>query len=174
MWNYILHFGVEPTGNLNLICPDPAPGQAASAPGLYDPASVSAAFSHVALWSVVAVALFVVLCYQMTRASLGPRFVKQWWLWLAGSSVACAVVAFAVLATAHTTAYPNSCSTNPLPFDAPLPDNLVMLRVVVGLAWGAVAFIVVSLLLTRTLGWVPSAKNGFFHNRGCPLPRVTP
>jgi peptidoglycan biosynthesis protein MviN/MurJ (putative lipid II flippase) len=174
MWNYILHFGVEPTGNLNLICPDPAPGQAAAPPGLYDPASIAAAFDHVALASVIAVLLCVLLCYQLTKASLGPRFVKQWWLWLLGSAAACAVVALVVLKLAHTTAYPGSCSTNPLPFDAPLPEGLVMLRTAIGFVWGPVAFFFMSLVLTRTVGQVPSAKNGFFHNRGCPVPRVTP
>jgi hypothetical protein len=174
MWNYIFHFGTEPMGNLTLICPDPAPGQAIPAPGLYDPASVSAAFDHVAVGSVVAVILFVLLCYSLTRTSLGPRFVKQWWAWLVAAAVACAAVAFAILATAHTTAYPNSCSTNPLPFDAPLPDSIVMLRTAVGFAWGALAFFIVSLVLTQTVGRVPSHKNGFFHNRGCPVPRLMP
>ena len=173
MWNYILHFGVEPTGNLSLICPDPAPGQAVAPPGLYDPNGVSAAFGHVAIASSITVLLCVILCYQMTRAALGPRFVKQWWMWLIASAVACTLVAFVVLTIAHTTAYPGSCSTNPLPFDAPLPQNVVLLRTAVGFAWGMVAFVIFSLIMTRTVGRVPSTGNGFFHNRGCPLPRVT-
>jgi hypothetical protein len=174
MWNYFLHFGVEPMGNLNLVCPAPAPGQAVSPPGLYDPATVAAAFDHVAFASIVAVLLCVGLCYQLTRASLGPRFVKQWWLWLFVSAVVCGIVALILLKTAPTTAYPQSCSTNPTAFAVALPDSLVWIRTFVGLGWGAIAFIVASLILTRTLGYFPSARNGFFHNRGCPWPRVTP
>ena len=63
-----------------------------------------------------------------------------------------------------------SCVTNPNPFPVTLPWSEILERGASGAVWSLLAFVVLSLLLTRTIGWLPQG-GGFFHNRGCPWPR---
>jgi hypothetical protein len=66
-----------------------------------------------------------------------------------------------------------TCETNPLPFAATFPLETALNRSLAGFFWSALAFGVFSFLLTRAAGWHPAA-GGFFHNRGCPWPRINP
>jgi hypothetical protein len=51
--------------------------------------------------------------------------------------------------------------------------GLALNRALAGVFWSAMAFALSSFLLTRAAGWHPAA-GGFFHNRGCPWPRINP
>jgi hypothetical protein len=54
-----------------------------------------------------------------------------------------------------------------------IPASLLMDRMFAGLVWGALAFLLLSLLATRVLG-LSRLAGGFFHYRGCPWPRWNP
>ena len=173
MWKYLLHLWAVPPTTLTLVCPPPAAGQPADPQGFYDYTTIAAAYDRVALVSVILVVLSVVVCYQATQASLGPRFVKRWWITLGSSALVVGVSTWLLLITAGTRALVDSCETNPSAFPIPLPGSMVFERAVAGVLWAALAFLILSLLLTAILGRVAGAKNGFFHNRGCPWPRFT-
>jgi hypothetical protein len=116
----------------------------------------------------------VLACYLTDRRSLSRAFVRRWWVALAVASIIGALVPLAVLYFAvpqHALA--GTCDTNPLPFAAPFPLDVALGRALAGFAWSALAFALLSFLLTRAAGWHP-ASGGFFHNRGCPWPRVNP
>ena len=173
MWKYLLHLWAVPPTTITLVCPPPAAGQPADPQGFYDYATVAVAYDRVALVSLIIVVLGVVACYQATQASLGPRFVKRWWTALGSSALLVLVSTWLLLITAPTRAMAESCSTNPSTFPIELPASLVLERAIAGLVWTALAFVILSLLLTALLGRIAGAKNGFFHNRGCPWPRFT-
>lgn len=175
MWQSLLHLWGGPPPDLQLLsCPAPAAGQQPDPQGFYDMATVSGAFNATAIASAVLVILAVVVCYQVTRASLGSRFVKRWWIGVGIVAVLCFAAAWLILAKYPTAAAAGTCSTDPNPFRVALPGELVFRRAVVGLVWGPLAYIVVSLLLTATVGRFASKNNGFFHSRGCPAPRFIP
>jgi hypothetical protein len=158
-------------GNVSLACPPPAPGDTPDPTGFYDPASVATAY-HAAGWATFGlVVLLVVLCYVWNSTSLGSPFVRRWWTFGVLSVVVSAVVGALVVALWPTRALAGSCETLPTAFLKHLPLGLVLSRGVAGLLWGLVLFPVVSLVLARTVGYLPAAGNGFFHNRGCPYPR---
>jgi hypothetical protein len=113
------------------------------------------------------------MTYFATTGSLSPRFVKRWWIFLAIAAVACFATAAIVLRGYPTHAMLGSCTTNPTGFAKNLPWDRVWLRAVAGLVWGALAFGLLSIVLTRTVGRWHGAK-GLFHFRGCPLPRFLP
>lgn len=174
MWNLIFHLWAGPPTDITLACPPPAEGQSGNPTGFYDTATVSAAFNHVAIASVAIVLALVLVCYLLTQSTTGAGFVKRWWGSLAGAAVFCAVAAFGILSFAPTTARAGSCETNPAPFPIALPPGLITDRALAGLAWGALAFLLMSVLSTLVLGRIASKRNGFFHNRGVPVPRFTP
>lgn len=175
MWQALFHLWARPSTDLPLLsCPAPATGQPPDPQGFYDPNSVSAAFNSTAAVSVVLVIVAVVICYQITRGSLGGRFVKRWWIGMAATAVACFGAGWLVLALFPTTALAGTCSTDPNAFRVALPTAVVIQRAVVGLVWGPAAYALISVLLTSTIGRLPSKNNGFFHSRGCPVPRFLP
>jgi uncharacterized integral membrane protein len=157
--------------NVALSCPPPAPGEPVDPAGFFDPTSVAAAYRAAAAATVVLVILLVVACYLWNTTSVGPRFVRRWWSFGILAVVLAAVTGAAVLALWPAHALAGSCETNPLAFALRLPLALVVNRGLIGLLWGAVLYLLFSILLTRTVGYLPSARNGFFHNRGCPTPR---
>jgi hypothetical protein len=174
MWQFPLHLWSPPPANVPLVCPLPAPGEPADLNGFFDPAPIATAYQ----WTVAVTALLVLAavlaCYLLDRRSLSRSFVRRWWIVLAATSVIGALVPLAMLYLAVPQhALVNSCETNPLPFAATFPLGLALNRALAGLAWSAAAFIIVSFLLTRAAGWHPAA-GGFFHNRGCPWPRINP
>jgi uncharacterized membrane protein len=171
---YLLHLWAVPPTRLSLACPAPPAGQTANPVGYFDDVSVHAAFQLTAAYSIVAVLLVIGICYMATNRSTGPSFDRRWLLFLGISALVCGLGAFGLLSTAHTTAMAQSCETNPEAFAVALPLGLVIARSVAGLLWGALAFVLGSVALTRTAGRAPMMWNGFFHNRGTPWPRLTP
>jgi hypothetical protein len=167
---FLLHLWANPPTDLALMCPAPPPGDPIPPPGFFDPATVSAAYGAAGWASLGAVILLVLCCYLLTRSSLGPGFVKRWWIFLAIAGVVGFLVPLGVLRFWGTRALAGSCVTNPNPFAATLPWSEILDRSVAGLVWAPLAFLIFSLLFTRTAGWLPQS-GGFFHNRGCPWPR---
>jgi hypothetical protein len=173
MENYFLHLWSPPPETLQLTCPAPPPGAAPDPVGFFDPASVQAAYSLAGYVSVGLVVLLVLATYFLTTGSLSPRFVKRWWIFLSAAAVACFAAAFVILRGYPTHAMLGSCTTNPTAFAEQLPMDLVWLRSLAGLVWGALAFGLLSIVLTRTVGRWHGAR-GLFHFRGCPVPRFLP
>jgi hypothetical protein len=163
--------GLAPSDVTLAPCPAPPPDQPVDPFGFYDPASVSSAYMAAGWFTVGLVLLLVVLCYLWRSGSLGPRFVRRWWLTGIAAVVLAAVVGGATIALWPTHALAGSCETLPTAFPRHLPGALALGRAVAGLVWGLVLYPLASLLLTRSIGYLPAAGNGFFHNRGCPLPR---
>jgi hypothetical protein len=157
--------------NLALACPPPAPGETRDPTGFFDPASVSAAFQAAGWVTAGLVVALVVVCYLANSTTVGPRFVRRWWMFGIATVFVAALAGGAVVALWPTHALASSCETLPTAFARHLPLNVVLNRAFAGLLWGAVLYFLVSALLAWTVGLVPSAGNGFFHNRGCPVPR---
>lgn len=173
MWQYLLHLWAPPA-QLGLECPPPAPGEEPDPFGIFDPLAVSTAYQWAAFSAAIAVLLAVLACYLLHRGSLNRRFVRRWWAAMLLAATVGALMPLVMLYLAvpqHALA--GSCSTNPLPFAATYPIWLALNRSLAGFVWCMLAFGVLSFLLTRVAGWHPAA-GGFFHNRGCPWPRVNP
>lgn len=174
MWQSVLHLWASPPDDVALTCPPPLPDQLWDPNGIFDPAPVAAAYQWAALATGVLVLAAVLACYLLDRRSLSRRFVWRWWTVLGAASVAGALVPLAMLflvVPQHARA--GTCDTNPLAFDATFPLDVALNRALAGFVWSALAFVLLSLLLTRAAGWHPAA-GGFFHNRGCPWPRINP
>ncbi|MEJ7811620.1 MAG: hypothetical protein WKG32_14505 [Gemmatimonadaceae bacterium] len=171
MPNYFFHLWAPPPADLALSCPVPAPGEPVDPGGFFDPATVAGAYSAAGWISLAAALLLVVLCYQLTAVSTGPRFTKRFFLFWLVTALTCFTIPVLVLRTWQTHALAGSCETNPEPFLVPLPWSVILNRGFAGLAWGLLAFFLLSLLLTRSAGRFPWA-GGFFHNRGTPWPRL--
>jgi hypothetical protein len=171
MPEFLRYLAGIPPGDVSLLCPPPPPGQTANPSGYFDGASVGAAFTAAGVASAAVALLLVFACYLLTSTSLGPWFVKRWWIFAAITTVLAAVATAVTLLAWPTHAMAGTCETYPLPFAVTLPFGIVMMRALGGLFWGFAAFVVFSLVLTRTAGYMPMSRNGFFHNRGCPLPR---
>ncbi|HEX6749029.1 MAG TPA: hypothetical protein VF092_17150 [Longimicrobium sp.] len=163
--------GLAPDNVALTPCPPPPPGDPIDPGGFYDPSSVSSAYMAAGLATVGLVLLLVVLVYLWNSTALGPRFVRRWW-WTGIAAVLLAgLLGGLVIGLWPTHALAGSCETNPTAFARHLPFRLALNRGVAGLLWGLVLYPVVSLILTRSVGYLPAARNGFFHNRGCPVPR---
>lgn len=173
MLEYLLHLWATPPDNFQLECPAPPPGMDPDPVGFFAPDSVGAAFSWAGYSSLAAVVVLVLITYLATTGSLSPRFVKRWWLFLLVAALACFGIAVAALWLYPTHAMVGSCATNPTAFERQLPWGLIWERAFAGLLWGSLAFTLLSVLLTRLLGNWPWSK-GFFHFRGCPVPRYRP
>ena len=174
MPNYLLHLWATPPEALVLTpCPAPPPGTEGDPAGLFAPESVETAFRLAGYSSLAAAVLVVAIVYLVTSGSLSPRFVRRWWFGLGAAAALSFVIPLLVLSTSGTHALPGSCSTNPTAFLHPLPWSIVMERALAGLVWGFLAFTLLSVVFTRTLGYWPGSK-GFFHFRGCPVPRIRP
>jgi hypothetical protein len=171
---YILHLWSIPPVGLTLACPAAPVGQTTNPTGLFDDAAVHAAFTSAAMWSAVVIAVLIPVCYLATRKASGPKFDRRWLYSMISAGVTCALVSYAVLAFAPTTAAANTCESNPNAFLVSLPSGVVMRRTIAGLVWGLLAFVVGSFLGTRIFGWYPSLRNGFYHSRGTPWPRMSP
>ena len=173
MWDYLLHLWATPPATLALACPPGAPGQTTNPSGVFDERTIRAAYGLVAGESFLIVLAAVLGCYLLTRASTGPRFTRQWLAWWAG---AVAVAGLATWAQLHfapgTTAEVGTCESNPAAFPVALPGAWVFARTMAALAWAALVYPLLSVLLTQTAGRVPGTRNGFFHNRGTPWPRL--
>lgn len=142
--------------------------------GFFDPAPVVAAYQWTALATGLLVLAAVLACYLLDRRSLSRRFVWRWWAVLGAASVAGALVPLVMLyLIVPQQALAGTCETNPLAFIETFPLADALNRALAGFVWSALAFVLLSLLLTRAAGWHPAA-GGFFHNRGCPWPRINP
>jgi len=173
MWNWLLHLWAPPPTGAVVDCPAPLPGDPRDPGGLYNLAELNSLWARIGIVSVVAVLVLLLACYLLPRASLSPRFVMRWWLTLAASAVLCALIPLALGLTADMHARAGSCSTRPAAFPVDLPASLLMDRMFAGLVWGALAFLLLSLLATQVLG-LSRLAGGFFHYRGCPWPRWNP
>ncbi|WP_420128167.1 hypothetical protein [Longimicrobium sp.] len=174
MWQSLLHLWASPPANVKLTCPLPAPGDPPDLNGFFDPAPVNAAYGWTALATGLLVLLAVLACYLLDRRSLSRAFVLRWWLVLAIASVVGALVPLVMLyVVVPQHALVRTCDTFPLAFSETYPVGLALSRALAGLVWSALAFGVFSFVLTRATGWHP-ASGGFFHNRGCPWPRINP
>ena len=173
MWEFVLHLWASPPVNVRLPCPPSAPG-VPLAVGVFDPGPVTSAYQWTALATALLVLLAVLACYLLDRRSLSRAFVQRWWVVLAAVSVLGALVPLAmlyVLVPQHALA--GTCDTNPTQFAMTFPAAIALNRALAGFFWSALAFGTCSFLLTRAVGWHP-ASGGFFHNRGCPWPRINP
>lgn len=161
----------SPSSDLQLTCPAPPAGvTGTNSIGHYDPATLASAYLAASVATIAAVTLVVFICYLWNQTSVGPSFVRRWYLSALVATVFAALLPVALLAAWPTHALANSCETNPNPFAAPLPLSELLTVGVSGALWGVVGFVLLSIILTRTVGRVPQA-GGFFHNRGCPWPR---
>jgi hypothetical protein len=173
MASYFTIPGVAPD-QLQLSCPPAATGQTTNPNGSFDLATVSAAVHASAAALGLALLLLVFWCYSWSRGSLGPKFVRRWWTFTLSSLVVGAAVVWVVLSYWPTTALPNECQSDPTAFRAPLPSDFVMGQTLSAAFFGLLFFMILSVLFTQTIGRIPRLKNGFFHNRGCPVPRFLP
>ena len=159
-----------PPSDLPLTCPPPPPGEPIDPTGFFDPAVLEKAYSTANAAVLALAVLLLVLCYLWTSSSLGPRFVRRWTLFVVGTALAALVAATAIVALWPARALANSCETNPEPFAARVPFWEALQHGMSGTLLAVLAFVVLSLLLTRLAGRYPWT-GGLFHYRGCPWPR---
>ena len=171
--NWLLHLWAHAPLGATVPCPAPREGEPPDPAGLYDALAMAALWNRMAIISALAVLVLVLGCYLLPRTSLGPRFVRNWWFSLGGAALACFLIPLALGLTTEMPVRAGSCSTRPAAFLVDLPTGLLMDRMFAGLVWGVLAFLVLSLLGTQLLGRSRLA-GGFFHYRGCPLPRWNP
>jgi hypothetical protein len=172
-----MHLWAWPPASLTFACPPGIDGQSSGALGFYDPASIQGAYTLASVASLALVLGGVFGCYLLlNRSSLGRRFVIRYWVWWLMVAVVSGLATWGVLATAPITALANTCQSNPAAFAQPLPMTTILNRSLAGAAWAFIAFFLLSWLATRPwlLGGIALPRNGFFHNRGCPVPRLTP
>lgn len=172
MWNYLLHLWAIPPRDLQLQCPPAPDGQPAGPGGFFDDLSVAQAYSVAALASILLVLGVTIACYMVRQKGGGRSFDRRWWTSLAIAAVLSAFGAWLGLTVTPVTALANSCETNRAAFEVALPSARVLERTIAGLVWGVLAFFASSLVLTRTVGYLPGLWNGFYHNRGTPWPRL--
>lgn len=175
MWKWLLHLGtIGDYNSISFTCPPSGSGGAGPTLGFYDGASVASAYDVLALASVIAVLVIVLVTYLGTSKTLGPRFVFRWYWGGAVAAIGCAVLAYTLLSIMPTHAAAGTCPSNLNPFLLRLPASLIMTRAVAGFVWGLLAYVLFSVILTATIGRFAAVRNGFFHNRGCPFPRFVP
>jgi hypothetical protein len=174
MWDYLAHLWATPPVSLALSCPPPAAGQTANPVGQFDDTTVRAAYQLVSVESLALVALTVAFCYMVARTSTGPRFTRRWLVCWVATVLLCAGAAWVQLVNAPTTALAGSCETDPSAFAVTLPFASVVSRSLAAAVWALLVYPLLSVLLTNTVGRVPALGNGFFQNRGCPWPRLSP
>ena len=174
MLNYFVHLWAGPPTDLLLSCPAPTDGQPPDLQGFYDILTVNGAFTRVVLVQSLLVCVLVTVCYSMSRYSTGSAFIKRWWTFLGVNVVLTAIATWVSLRAYQTRALAGSCETNPDAFRIGLPTEMIEQRTIAGAVWSIGAFVILSLILTQVLGRVPTKGNGFFHNRGCPYPRILP
>lgn len=173
MWDYLLNLWATPPSTLALACPPAAPGQTTNPTGVFDERTVRAAYQLVSGESLLLVLALVLGCYLLTRASTGPRFTRQWCIWWAVAIVCTGAATWAQLHFApNTTAELQTCESNPAAFPVALPGAYVFARTAAALVWALIVYPLLSVVLTQTVGRVPGMRNGFFHNRGTPWPRL--
>ncbi|HYH79616.1 MAG TPA: hypothetical protein VEX86_07455 [Longimicrobium sp.] len=171
---WLLHLWAHPPIGAMLVCPEPRTGEVRDPGGLYNAAEIATRWQVMAGVSFAVVIGLLLFCYLVPRASLNRGFVVRWWITWAVSGVLCLIVPLAVGLLSPVHARAGSCSTRPAAFEIPfIPFDLLLPRMVAGLMWGLLAFTIASVLATKLLGkW--SGAGGFFHYRGCPLPRWNP
>ena len=168
---YLWHLWGAPR-EVPLTCPV-IPGTPVDPTGFFDNATVDSALDWTGWVSLASVIVLVVLCYNATRYTTGPWFERRWAKTVVVSAIVAFLIPLIVLLLSKTRAAPGTFETDPSPFQAVLPLDFILLRASAGLLWGPIAFVIVSLILTQTMGrfdW----GGGFFHNRGCPWPRLFP
>jgi hypothetical protein len=173
MWRYLLHLWAIPPVDAHLVCPAPRVGESPDPFGLYDAVQIAGVWRSIALASVAGTLLILLACYLVPRASLSARFVRGWYACLGITMAFCFVVPFVVGTLTPVTARAGSCTTRPAAFPVTIPFDLLFPRMVAGAVWGLLAFVLLSLVITRLLARGPMA-GGFFHYRGCPWPRWNP
>jgi hypothetical protein len=170
---WLLHLWAQPPVGARLECPPPRVGDSYDPGGLYNAAEIAARWQVMAFASIALVVALLLGCYLLPRASLNRGFVVRWWATAGLSGVLCLLVPLAVGMYSPVHARAGSCSTRPAAFEAPIPFDLLLPRMLAGSMWGLLAFAAASLLATWALGrW--SGAGGFFHYRGCPWPRWNP
>lgn len=173
MWQYLLHLWAPPPANVALTCPAPPPGESPDPAGFFDPAGIQAAYDWIAISSVGAVLLLVLLCYLLGSSSLNRGFVRKWYGFWVAACLAGFLIPLVIFFLVPQHALAGTCETNPLPFREYLLFAQMLPRATAGFVWCMVVFPLASLLLTAVAGWHPASR-GFFHNRGCPWPRWNP
>ena len=168
---YLWHLWGAPR-EVSLTCPVIA-GMAEDPTGFFDNATVDAALALTGWVSLAAMVVLVVLCYNATSYTTGPWFERRWAKTIVVSAILAFLIPLVVLLLSKTRAAAGTCETDLSPFLSVLPLDFILLRASVGLLWGPIVFVIASLILTQTVG---RAKwgGGFFHNRGCPWPRLFP
>jgi hypothetical protein len=174
MWKHLIHLWATPPSSLPLNCPPSPDGVTPDPMGFYDYETVAAAFNAAALTSAAIVALAVVICYWFTSTTLGPRFVRRWWITLVLAVLITPLAVATVLYRAPVRALADSCELSPNAFAEVLPFATIFSRSMAGMVWALLAMVALSVLLTATIGRIPHVRNGFFHNRGWPWPRILP
>ena len=155
-------------------CPVAAQGQTTNPLGDYDQSSVSSAVhASAAAWGL-SITMLVVICYNWTKLSMSPRFVVRWWVFLIVGPIIGAASVFLTLSNWHTTAVANACQSDPRPFPIALSSGFIWEQVWAATIYGVLLFILTSVVLTALAGRIAHQNNGFFHNRGCPIPRALP
>jgi hypothetical protein len=168
---YLKHLFATTPVDVSIVCPV-VDGQQ-DPQGFIAQSYVNTAWSLTFWLSLLAVLGLVFACYHLTRMTTGPGFSRRWTIFLPITAVTTALVALIVLKSMRFMAAELTCDTAPDPFKVGLPANVVWMRVFAGMIWGALAFVVFSVIFTKTLGRV-RWNTGFFHNRGTPLPRFLP
>lgn len=172
LWEYVKHLWATTPVDVGIACPAIG-GEPSGNQGFIAPAYLTAAWSLTFWLSLAIVVLLVVWCYNGTRMTTGPGFSRRWLVFVPLGALGAALVAFVVLSSMPFYVVAGSCDTNPEAFAVSLPSKFVWMRVFAGAIWGFVVFVMMSIVLTKTLGRA-SWNNGFFQNRGTPLPRFMP
>lgn len=166
MKDALLNFLWPRAQDLALLCPPSPTGVQPDPEGLFDPAVLGNAYRFTNFVMLGVVLGTVLVCYLLTRTTLGPAFKLRWTV-LGAIAVALAAASSLVLRLMNTVAMVESCANNPDAFPVAIPWEIVRGRAMHGAIWGLLAFAVFSLILTQTVGRWPWGR-GFFHNRGWP------
>lgn len=168
--HYLWHLWGAPRGDVPLICPV-VEGMPIDPNGVFDSNTVANALALTGRFSLAVVVILVLFCYLATPYSTGPWFTRRWARFTGASAVLAFLVPLIVMLLAKTRAAPGTCETDLSAFQVQMPIDVILVRASAGLLWGPIVFVIASLILTQTVGrfnW----GGGFFHNRGCPWPRL--
>jgi hypothetical protein len=136
--------------------------------GFFDDSSVHDAYSLASAASAGVVVAAVIVCYLLTRKTMGPAFKVRWIVFLFAAGLLSGAAAFLVLQAASTHALAGSCESDPSPFLVGLPTGRIVLRAIAAIVWGWLAYVLFAWLCTISFGRWAGLHNGFFHNRGWP------
>lgn len=169
VFDAVTHFWGGWPGNVIIPCPV-VEGMPADPSGYIELADLSSAWNLIFVMSLVLVICLVIVCYLKTRYTTGTTFGRRWLWFLASAALGSAAVRVIILFVFPFVSMRGSCATAPSPFSVSLPTGLIINSTVWGLVWGALFFVVFSLLGTQMVGRA-SNNGGFYHNRAIPFPR---